>query len=1259
MYFLFVSNDQLNNGEFYRTEGVRYTDLTTITQNNIFSKRNLLDKTKLLTRETIQENFIARTDNLGTIAIPFDTNGKSVDDKIIFRIKEVNSKNWYYQNTYNANQFQTNITFPFGFPIISNSKDKKYSFQIESLTGKNNNAISLSKTNVYFLTKYKFSKAELINNPQILLQFFVLKINSRLDSLTAEALAFIFLFSLFPFIVYCYRYRKWLMQMINVKILHNRYAIPQELNLKKHIFYTTTLLGVLAFFLSGLITRGNSILNLFITDRTNYFMDFFNVLHSLFNGPYTYGSIYPPLPLLFYRLILRLIPYDIVEKGAITIRASQVGEVVFLFYVVITLLVFFALIMEVKKGLAIEKYIFTFVILLSGPFLFQFERANIIFVALLFLMVFVFFKDSKNRFVRELALISLAIATGIKLYPAIFGLLLLKERRFKDAFKVFIYSLGLLILPFFALGGLHQLPRLVRNIFSTSNYVAEWGAGYAVNIQNITRILFGFFGDFGKSPIVIGRFLSFAVLALGVVSAFFLRSKWKTVAILTLLMILIPSISYEYVLIFMLIPLIMFLDRKEKELFDYIYLACFLLMFIPFSLGKVDSINNGFGRLSLPLTYGVLIQNITASTMAVCLIVEGLLTIKFIKRLSSVFMLTTTKIFATNSKNISERICRFGKFYWFVPIFVILVYNLIFFNRFYPVTEGWFSAYAWLVNHGQFPYRDFYYYLTPFYLIKMSIFTTIFGYSILSLRILGIGVILLMTLFLYKNIKIMFGASIAVFVAIVGMIYYQSGNAHITYDFIQFVTLYGLIQSYLLLKYIKALDTKTSIGIKWVFLAGLFAGLAFLTKQSNGAMITAFSFIGLFLLSVSRSRREILRAPISYITGFITPVIIISLWLLFNSAFVPFIQQVFLGGISAKGGLAQIIFFWIKDILTYDSFLRLTEISLVLVFGYGAYFFTARKLKQKSANWIFLLVTSLVLLLIVFLPLLVNKATVNVLSLLGQQGMITVGQSGMNNVILAAIFVPIVSILIQVCLFILKKPFNKRIFLFSFVALGFIYGTGASAGVSEAGAFAGFCLFIALMLYYRSFFNLGKIFIVLFCISFCLMWVQVKYSNPYYWWNVTTSDVRGELQTTNKIPILSGIYTSADNIKLIEEISAEISSGSKPNQPVLTFPNIPIFYLLSNRKPPGKALVYWFDFLPDKTAMEEADQIRKNPPKVIVYLDLGPSVWEAHERLFRDGKPSGQRKIVEAFMEVIRSKKMHISKYYALPNNVKLTVWRN
>jgi hypothetical protein len=142
------------------------------------------------------------------------------------------------------------------------------------------------------------------------------------------------------------------------------------------------------------------------------------------------------------------------------------------------------------------------------------------------------------------------------------------------------------------------------------------------------------------------------------------------------------------------------------------------------------------------------------------------------------------------------------------------------------------------------------------------------------------------------------------------------------------------------------------------------------------------------------------------------------------------------------------------------------------------------------------------------------------------------------------------------------------------------------------------------------------------------------------------------------IEMLRGMYTSADNLKLIEEVSAEISSGAKPGEPVLLFPNIPVFYLFTDRKPPGKAIVHWFDFLPDELAVKEAEVIRNNPPRVIVYLELGPSVWEAHERLFRDGKPSGQRKVNETITEIIKSEKMCISRKYELTKDVFLTVWR-
>jgi hypothetical protein len=330
------------------------------------------------------------------------------------------------------------------------------------------------------------------------------------------------------------------------------------------------------------------------------------------------------VPLLIYKFLLRFVPYNIVSHGAFAIRASQIGEIVFLFYSLITLLTFLVILREVKRGKIMEIYGFIFFVLFSAPFLFMFERANIIFIALLFSMVFVFFKDSKNRIIREVALICLAISAGVKLYPALFGLLLLKEKRFKDTFRLLLYGITAFILPFFAVGGISQLLVLIKDILTTSNGALDWGVGYAVNILSIVRIFYGFIGDFGKGPIFIGNTLSYLVLLFGVISVFLLKSKWKTVALLSSLMIMVSSVSYVYSLIFMIIPLIMFLDSEEKlKRMDYLYLICFIFIFVPLTLNNIDFINRGFGSSARPLTLNVLIQNIALLTMTVTLILQG------------------------------------------------------------------------------------------------------------------------------------------------------------------------------------------------------------------------------------------------------------------------------------------------------------------------------------------------------------------------------------------------------------------------------------------------------------------------------------------------------------------------------------------------------------------------------------------------------------------------------------------------------------
>jgi hypothetical protein len=381
------------------------------------------------------------------------------------------------------------------------------------------------------------------------------------------------------------------------------------------------------------------------------------------------------------------VPYDIAEKTPSAIRATQSGELVFLFYMLITLLLFFILIMELKKGLKIEKYLFAFAVLFSAPFIHQFERANIIFVALLFLIMFIIFKDSKNKIVRELSLIALGVAGAIKIYPAVFGLLLIKEKRYDDAFKVFIYSAMLFILPFFAIGGIDSMFRLYNNFLHTSDLTTNWGLGYSVNIQNMLRIIFAFFGDFTKLPVYFGSLLSYIVLILGLLSAYYLRSKWKTVALLATLMCTIPSISYEYTLIFMLIPIAMFLDQEEKKK-NYLYLVCFILLFIPFTLNQINFINKGFENPILPLTYGVLIQNIVLMIMIVSLIKEGLADGKaqgMLAPLQRFVMPVVIRIYGMKHNGLKDHILLIGKILLTVIIIIVIFGDTLFSNVYHQV----------------------------------------------------------------------------------------------------------------------------------------------------------------------------------------------------------------------------------------------------------------------------------------------------------------------------------------------------------------------------------------------------------------------------------------------------------------------------------------------------------------------------------------------------------------------------------------------
>lgn len=154
---------------------------------------------EILKGQKVDARFTARTNNLGIVAVRFNTYDRINSDKLIFRLKDASAKNWFYINEYLVNQFQPNGLFTFGFPIISNSKNKQYVFELESTKGKHNDAVALSRLEPVFVSKYEFNRHSLMSDKKLFFVFLRMKVINLLSDKDFDYSSFIYLL---PFIFY-------------------------------------------------------------------------------------------------------------------------------------------------------------------------------------------------------------------------------------------------------------------------------------------------------------------------------------------------------------------------------------------------------------------------------------------------------------------------------------------------------------------------------------------------------------------------------------------------------------------------------------------------------------------------------------------------------------------------------------------------------------------------------------------------------------------------------------------------------------------------------------------------------------------------------------------------------------------------------------------------------------------------------------------------------------------------------------------------
>ena len=330
------------------------------------------------------------------------------------------------------------------------------------------------------------------------------------------------------------------------------------------------------------------------------FSDFVEIMNiSIEESPYILeGASYPPLAIAI------LYPFALICKGVFAKYAGQTltvneltSKLVMTAEFWVALLLFFficalLIIVLISKrydihGMTLFKL--SVIITTSAPFGFALMRGNSIFIALIFTMLFLFLKDSKNIALREFSYICLAIAGCLKIYPLFFGVFLLKDKKIFASIRVALYFFAIFFASFFFFErDVSDISEFTENLGGfMSNEVRLLGT----NNLSITALLFKAFNVFAPGITaddpafsIINLVILVLVFLLSCIASIITKNDFARLVICSSIVLLIPSISYFYVLAFTALPFLEFVLNKGNGLSitkRNVYLSAFLFLYFP------------------------------------------------------------------------------------------------------------------------------------------------------------------------------------------------------------------------------------------------------------------------------------------------------------------------------------------------------------------------------------------------------------------------------------------------------------------------------------------------------------------------------------------------------------------------------------------------------------------------------------------------------------------------------------------------------
>lgn len=226
---------------------------------------------------------------------------------------------------------------------------------------------------------------------------------------------------------------------------------------------------------------------------------------------------------------------------------------------------------------------------MSYPVLYILDKGNFDMFLFVILGLFAYAFKAEKYFI---AAILLAIETAIKPFTFLFFVLFLFKKKFKEFFLAVFLTVLLIIGSFFFFKGgfADQFVNLIKILALYKNTFAyaldnNFGISYCSSLFMVFKLVFC---KLTATPIIstvlLTKIYDVICTVLTLLTVFFVykeKTYWKQLALLIFNFLLLPYNTYDYKLIFLFIPLWLFVTSKEKTRFDVAYSILFALLLIP------------------------------------------------------------------------------------------------------------------------------------------------------------------------------------------------------------------------------------------------------------------------------------------------------------------------------------------------------------------------------------------------------------------------------------------------------------------------------------------------------------------------------------------------------------------------------------------------------------------------------------------------------------------------------------------------------